>query len=1520
MAESQPLLYWRGVVADPRRHAQYLKLQSPQVDAVIWKICAGQYRAASLETLSGHRDVYSVRINKEHRIVLTPVKKDGESWLQMLDIVLHHSYDKTKFLQPAVLRRYREILQTTDLIEIMSYTDTLEPSSASSSKDSFEVDFYNQSFIIFNEVQDKARQAQLPLMIMGGAGAGKTLVAHSVLDQFVAERPVDDPDFKVLYLSSREYLVNRMKANWQDSPQGHLAPEGVVEFKTWNQLLQDFALPITAENTVGKEEFLAWYANYVRVNAHKNPLPAISPDIIHEERRLLSGYSKARYPQLGERQESLVLKKDRPRVIQVDRDYEAYREVNGLIEPDLTNIPARDHYNLIVVDEAQNMSRITLRCLFLLARNARIIFCVDPHQIQNDRLSMCNYIMGMPGMNFISLTHSYRCPKNVAEVVNQLTRVKYHLTGGKGDKKEASELILPDDMVDHEGDVSLLSPTEEHTLSIREKYARDPNFAVVTDEDFRGDATRLFGTPLVFTPEEAAGLEYSHILYYRPFDHKIFKEANARLRHDPLTSRPVTGRAKKGQGDTRFSVPFQKVYTGFTRTLNQLIIVQENHHDCAEIMAPIIAKITEQNVRLLPDSSQPVESKIPDGAVSETAWIAEAKRLHAMGLHGQANAIMSSDYVSQPQASSSSCSSSGKSSRKKTTVKAMPLSAENRLKQLAELPMAELQLRLKRDKAYFDDLVRKEPPGFPLFQKLLEEVGAKPVLSGKNKQAIPAGMLMVICNMLLNFGLSTEMSPQNKLPCLHHMVNMTEGVMLFCQLLQIQSFHERISLPLWLKKAPDSLSLLMKMSAFLAPVKGSEQMGSECAALIQNPGLSLAISTEALSALQHDNVSLLELLRHVGLHVDMKYTNRLTLCHLAAQRNSTGILRYLLEKGACVNAINAQGDTPAHLAAEKANFEAFLILWQHDPSSVHIKNKAGDSPIKKAISLGHWKFMEDVTNSGIAHCLTKDEIKPLIATAVTENISVLKALHLGHIDLVPAVELVIHLGKLDMFRILRDFGVDLFAENDRGYTAAHIAAQTNNVAAIQLLHGMDFDIAKINSRGVSPLRVAIQNNHGDILEVMSSMGIDLTNSKDGHVAAVHEAARCGRSDIIKRLYIMGQDLNLLTKKGLSAAHIAANFGHVAVLKALHECGVNLGFASEEGVTPAHIAANFGHVAVLVALSECKVNLSFSNKEGITPAHVAAQYGQSESIEILKKLGVDLDVPDNNGHGVVHAAARYADANLIKSLHRLGVNLQARTPTGMTALHYSAQAGRAAVFESLISLGLDPAAENNTGFTAAHVAAYFGETEILNLLARRDMSLLDKRTPNGSTLVHTAVHAGRHQVLAMFHQLKLPDFKAKNSQGDTAAHLAVSEGHLECLKELGRINPDFLCVANSDGLTPLLVAAKLGRVEAFCELLTYELVMQTSSRSQCALVAAENNHPDILGILLKGELIPLAYMGPEILRVAMEMGHLDVVLVLAAYGVNLPSMTSVPSSFFNTNDTFVSTGDDLEKEPDCSLSS
>jgi|GEM_PF-5824533 len=1365
---TQPLR-WKGVLADPRQYEQYLLHKSPQVDKAIAHLCAKLYRSASLEKLKGHDDLWTIRTSNGCRVMLSPVKLGDDWFLQILDIGFHAVYEKSKYIKPQVLKRYRKTLDTAQLITIMCYEDTLPEASSSNDEEEAPAEFFRHSSTRFNVLQKQALSADLPLLLMGGAGSGKTLVTNSILEQAVLNRPFDDSDFKVLYLSACSYLVAKMKKSWVESPQGAAVADEWVEFKTWQQLLQNFNVPLTLTNTVGKQHFINWYIEYTRAHTRNNPVPAgISPEQMYEELRLRSGYSAKAYQEQGERRQSLLKKADRPRALEVDEDYKAELKAAGLENPDFTLINEKQRYSLIVVDEAHNLSRGALRQLYQLAKEGRIIFCVDPHQIQHDRLSMIDFLLSFPAMNFIKFQYDYRCPRMVAKLANVLTQIKYHLTGGKGHKGESAQLECPEGEEVKEGRVSLLPCDPKVQQRIKDQHANNPDFAVVTDDQYKQEAEKAYGNLQVYNAEEAAGLEFRWILYHRPFDHKIFEEANTFIRKNPMTAKRVVGCAKSGQGDVRYSVPFQRVYTGWTRAQEELLIVQDNNRFCNELLKPLMAVINE------PKASSSQEAAAPILVEPTSTWEERESLLREKGFHEQADKIVQRGLVSRAESSTPASSSSPapvrRASNKKRRAKTSGHSAtpaqsiESRLKQLALLPEDAIPERVKKEEGWLNELVRNEPVGFPLFYSLFQEYDK--TLHSLKRNEKPHSMRLLFTHIVLNFGLGNIADVKNNQTCLKKLSGNRPGLVLFLGLLHEASMQNAMTRGMWMSVE----NLVRDFAAMIEPMnKGSRKAERRTQVMlkeVQHPGLDQIIALSAYSAIQNKNLRNFELMLVLGLNVNHVFSDigGMSLCQLAAQKNADIILRRLLQLKADYKKAYTQGDTAAHIAARLGKSEALSVLACHDPLVLQQQNDAGEYPLTIAIKKENWALVECFVGEG-RHGLTQSEINTLIENSMHGfDLLAIRTLKALRCNMAKAPIYSVRNNMPDSLQYLNAIGIDFYAEDEEGNTAAHVAAELGYVEMLERLEAMKLEINRANSRGITPLKRAIASDQAEVLEFMYSRQVSLSCSADNAEGAIHLAANAGAIDVIWRLRYLDFDLDERSQSGQTAAHIAAQNGDELTLRTLHECGADLTLPNSAGFTVELIAAQFGFHLIIELLIELDFKLnqvSAKNINGFTAIHLAAYMGQIKVLKCMRD----------------HDRSSFAS----------------RTPVGATVAHTAVVGRQDVVIRFLHDNQLCDFSEvDKRGLTPGHLAATVDSPLPLIELGACNPAYLCHKSRDGVTSLRAAAAAGmidRFRILASFEAVVMLDGK---NQIEHCAVVAAEFNHadiLECIlaEKLARVD-------------------------------------------------------------------------------------------------------------------------------------
>ena len=117
--------------------------------------------------------------------------------------------------------------------------------------------------------------------------------------------------------------------------------------------------------------------------------------------------------------------------------------------------------------------------------------------------------------------------------------------------------------------------------------------------------------------------------------------------------------------------------------------------------------------------------------------------------------------------------------------------------------------------------------------------------------------------------------------------------------------------------------------------------------------------------LDSGGAQILILLHENGTDIDSfdKDNNRIT--HKAASRGAAVLFKGASDLGADLEAPGAQGNTPAHLAAESGSHAILEILAEKNVELDKIRNSAGYTPLMMASRAGRVKVMRYLLEKGI---------------------------------------------------------------------------------------------------------------------------------------------------------------------------------------------------------------------------------------------------------------------------------------------------------------------------------------------------------------------------------------------------------------------------------------------------------------------------------------------------------------------------------------------------------------------------
>ena len=479
----------------------------------------------------------------------------------------------------------------------------------------------------------------------------------------------------------------------------------------------------------------------------------------------------------------------------------------------------------------------------------------------------------------------------------------------------------------------------------------------------------------------------------------------------------------------------------------------------------------------------------------------------------------------------------------------------------------------------------------------------------------------------------------------------------------------------------------------------------------------------------------------------------------AAMRKDRAGLQALLQKGANVNAAQADGARAIHWAVYNGDLEMTKMLI------------AAGADVKAANRNGSTALWLASTNGDAAI------IRALLDAGASAN----EALPLGRTPLM----LASRTGAIEAMRVLIDRGANLNArDSERGTTPMMWAADQGHAAAVRLLIERGADLAAHSApaaRGRGPalgksndprtsvkrqveaiiaeqgqlpdlsqLRTAGNNNGGGGARgnANANDGNDGDDQADagaafgggggrgrqaqtdgGQLTPLIYATRANSLETVRVLLDAGADINQVSGYGWSPLLVATQNRFYLLGKYLLERGANVNLANKGGWTPLYLATDNRNI-----------------EGGDYPVR-PTDMDDLEYIKLLLAKGVDVNARmidssetrtvftnqwlDERGATAFLRASQSGDLQVMKLLLEHGADPKIATDLKVTALQVAAGIGWVEGITSerskeetveavrlLLDLGLDPNAQALTGRVALHGAAHKGATEVVKLLVSR----------------------------------------------------------------------------------------------------------------------------------------------------------------------------------------------------------
>jgi len=582
---------------------------------------AGDYKSADVKKIA--QNLYRCRLDISNRLLFSIYQCNGEQFILILEYIPNHAYDKSRFLSHGASideSKIPSISQLDDSPERLVYVN---PNVAT----------FNilDKVISFDDSQSMVYDLHPPVIIIGSAGSGKTALTLEKMKQGIGD---------ILYITHSSFLVKNSRDLYFS--QRYQNDDQQVDFYSFQEFLGSIRIPDGRE--VSMSDFKRWFLS-VRVSKSL----ADPHQLIEEFKGVMTGtvsqhgyLTRDEYLALGIKQ-SIFNKHEREEVYSLFEAYLKFLSKENLYDSNMLShqymAELKSRYDFIVIDEVQDFTSVQLGLILQSLHQAGdFIICGDSNQIVHPNFFSWSKIKSFfyhqknhqHTHDLITvLNTNYRNSPEVTEVANRLLKVKNARFGSID--KESNFLVKSN--AHNQGNISFLQDQERIKHEIEEKTRHSTRFAIIVMHDEQKDmARKYFTTPLIFSVQEAKGLEYENIILYNfvSTDHQRFATiaegvSSDDLKVDSLNFSRVKDKSDKSLEIYKFHI--NAFYVAITRAIQNLYIIERQ---------PEHALLTLMGLHHAQDSLQMAEQ---NSCFEE--WREEARKLELQGKKEQADEIRS---------------------------------------------------------------------------------------------------------------------------------------------------------------------------------------------------------------------------------------------------------------------------------------------------------------------------------------------------------------------------------------------------------------------------------------------------------------------------------------------------------------------------------------------------------------------------------------------------------------------------------------------------------------------------------------------------------------------------------------------------------------------------------------------------------------------------------------------------------------------------------------------------------------
>lgn len=594
------------------------KLKS-QVDKTVKALKKGDFKSADVKKLTNY-DFYRAKLDRTNRLLFKIAEYNGQKYILLLEVILNHDYDKSRFLRGAEVKENHFSLVSNE--KAIAETDVSSLAYVNAKDKKFHL--LNKIICLDNE-QGDVFKLPMPLVIIGSAGSGKTAITLEKMKYLRGN---------IAYVSLSNYLVESAQKNYYAFNYDN--DNQNIDFLSFKEYVESISLPKGRE--IQFKTFERWYSRYSQAFKFKEPYK-----LFEEFKGVLTGsvldkpyLTRADYLSLGIKQ-SIFLQNERAKVYDLFEKYLAYLQEANLYDLNMVAHSLLEkvepYYDYIVIDEVQDLTNIQLMLIlkslitptnYMLSGDSNQI--VHPNFFSWSKLKTMFFHSDMKGSVMRILKTNYRNSAAINDLSNTLLKIKNARFGSID--KESTYLI--DTVSKTKGEINFFEDNDKLKKQLNDRTQNSTKYAVlVMNNDDKNKVRKYFKTPLLFSIQEAKGLEYENIIlvnFISDYD-KYFREITNGVTEEDLQGDLNFSRSKDKSNKELEAYKFyiNSLYVAFTRAVKNIYIVETNKKH--KLLNLLEITETQKDVKLEKQQSD------------DTEWLLEADRLEAQGKLEQAQQI-----------------------------------------------------------------------------------------------------------------------------------------------------------------------------------------------------------------------------------------------------------------------------------------------------------------------------------------------------------------------------------------------------------------------------------------------------------------------------------------------------------------------------------------------------------------------------------------------------------------------------------------------------------------------------------------------------------------------------------------------------------------------------------------------------------------------------------------------------------------------------------------------------------------